>query len=99
MVYCVNCGTQNPDDAVTCSQCGKSIMQVERASRPREDEMFAMPHHHWGGVLAGLFIIVIGLILLVNEFVPMLANIFWPLVLIFVGAAIILNGLYRHSRR
>jgi hypothetical protein len=29
----------------------------------------------------------------------LLAKVFWPLVLIFVGAAIILNGLYRHSRR
>lgn len=98
MVYCVNCGAQNSDDAVTCTHCGKSIMEVERGSRRHGDEVFAT-RHHWGGVFAGLFIIIIGLLLMVNEFVPLLAKVFWPLVLIFVGAAIILNGLYRHSRR
>jgi uncharacterized membrane protein YvbJ len=98
MVYCVNCGAKNPDDAVTCMQCGRSIMHVEKERTGRQEEMFGMPHH-WGGVLVGLFIIVIGLVFLLKEFVPMLANIFWPLVLIFVGAAILLSGLYRSSRR
>jgi ribosomal protein L40E len=99
VVYCVNCGTKNPDDAVTCTQCGRSIMRVERGRTWREEEMcFGMPSH-WGGVLVGLFIIVIGLIFFFRQFVPMLTDIFWPLVLIFVGAAILLGGIYRYSRR
>ena len=54
---------------------------------------------HWGGVLLGFFIIVIGLVFLFRQFVPMLADIFWPLILIFVGIAILLGGMYRYSRR
>jgi uncharacterized membrane protein YvbJ len=99
VVYCVNCGTKNPDDAVTCTQCGKSIMRVEMGRTRREEEMcFGMPSH-WGGVLVGLFIIVIGFLFLVRQFVPLLTDIFWPLLLIFVGAAIILGGVYRFTRR
>ena len=99
MVYCVNCGAKNPDEAVTCTQCGRSIMRVERERKWREEEViFGMPHH-WGGVLVGVFIIVIGLVFLFKQFVPMLADIFWPLVLIFVGATILLSGLYRYSHQ
>jgi hypothetical protein len=74
-------------------------MGVERWRTRREEEAcFGMPSH-WGGVLVGLFIIVIGLVFLFRQFVPMLADIFWPLILIFVGIAILLGGMYRYSRR
>lgn len=59
---------------------------------------FGMPSH-WGGVLVGLFIVLIGLAFLYRRFVPGFADIFWPLVLIFVGIAVLLGGLYRYSRR
>ena len=99
MVYCVNCGTKNPDDAITCVQCGKPITGVERERRRREEEMcFGMPSH-WGSLLVGLFIIVLGLVFLFRQFIPKLADIFWPLILVFVGLAILLGGLYRSSRR
>jgi hypothetical protein len=74
-------------------------MRVDRGRTWREEEAcFGMPSH-WGGVLVGLFIIVIGLVFLFRQFVPMLADIFWPLILIFVGIAILLGGMYRYSRR
>jgi uncharacterized membrane protein YvbJ len=99
MVYCVNCGANNPEGAETGTQCGKSIMQVER--RPttwKSDEgNFARPFH-WGGILIGLFVIMIGAAFLFRQFVPTLVDIFWPLVLIFVGIAIILSGVSRYSR-
>jgi hypothetical protein len=52
---------------------------------------------HWGGIFVGLFLIVIGAIFLFQQFVPFIAEVFWPLVLIFVGAAIILSGVRRRS--
>jgi len=74
-------------------------MRVDRGRTWREEEAcFGMPSH-WGGVLLGFFIIVIGLVFLFRQFVPMLADIFWPLILIFVGIAILLGGMYRYSRR
>ena len=59
---------------------------------------FGMPSH-WGGVLVGLFIIVIGIAFLMRQFIPMLTDIFWPALLIFIGLAILLGGIYRSSRR
>lgn len=42
MVYCTKCGTQNPDDAQTCSQCGAPLQIADQArQRGRgEDECF-----------------------------------------------------------
>jgi hypothetical protein len=74
-------------------------MRVESGRTRHEEEMcFGMPSH-WGGILVGLFVIVIGLVFLTRQFIPMLADIFWPLTLIFVGTAILLGGIYRYSRR
>jgi hypothetical protein len=52
---------------------------------------------HWGGILAGSFLIIIGALFLFQQFVPFITEIFWPLVLIFVGAAIIFSGIRRRS--
>ena len=97
MVYCVRCGAKNPDDAAICAQCGKPLVGVERVRTRREEEArFGMPSH-WGGVLAGLFIIMIGLAMLFRGLLGI--QDIWPLVVIFVGIAILLGGLYRYSRR
>jgi len=97
LVYCVRCGTKNPDDAAVCAQCGKPLMGVERARTRREEEMcFGLPHH-WGSVLVGVFIIILGLSILFRSWIGV--QDFWPLVLIFVGVAILLGGFYRYSRR
>jgi ribosomal protein L40E len=97
LVYCVRCGAKNPDDAAVCAQCGKPLMGVERRRTRHEQEMcFGMPHH-WGSVLVGLFIIVLGLAILFHSWLAI--QDFWPIVLIFVGIAVLLGGLYRYSRR
>ena len=97
MVYCVKCGAKNPDDAAICSQCGKPVMGVERGRTRREDEMcFGLPHH-WGGILVGLFIIILGTAMLFRTYLRI--EDFWPLILIFVGIAVLLGGLYRYTRR
>ena len=98
MVYCVNCGAKNPDDAAMCAQCGKSIMRVDRGRTKREGEMcFGMPSH-WGGIIVGIFIVIVGVLLFYQQFVHVSFDI-WPLVLVFIGIAVILGGLYRYSRR
>ena len=71
-------------------------MHVEGETRGREEMVYGT-RPHWGGIFAGLLIIMIGLIVLFKQFVPILADVFWPLVLIFVGASILLSGLYRYS--
>jgi len=39
MVYCTKCGTQNPDDAKVCTQCGAPLYAVgETGRRSVEDE-------------------------------------------------------------
>jgi ribosomal protein L40E len=97
LVYCVRCGAKNPDDAAVCAQCGKPLMGVERGRTRHEAEMcFGMPSH-WGSVLVGLFIIMIGLSILFRSWLGL--QDVWPLVLIFVGIAILLGGFYRYSRR
>ena len=38
MVYCTKCGTKNPDDAKTCSQCGAPLYSLgEREQRRRKE--------------------------------------------------------------
>lgn len=98
MVYCVNCGAKNPDDAAVCAQCGKSIMGVERGRTKQERGMcFGMPSG-WGGVLVGAFIIIIGVLLVYQQFAHISYDI-GPLALVFIGIAVLLGGLYRYSRR
>jgi hypothetical protein len=97
LVYCVRCGAKNPDDATICTQCGKPLMGVERGRmRHGEEGCFGMPHH-WGSILVGLFIIALGLSILFQNWVAF--QYFWPLVIIFVGIAVLLGGFYRYSRR
>lgn len=97
LVYCVKCGAKNPDDAAICAQCGKPVMEVERGRTRREDEMcFGLPRH-WGGILVGLFIIILGMAMLFRTYLRI--EDFWPLILIFVGLAVLLGGLYRYTRR
>jgi len=74
-------------------------MGVERGRTRREEEMcFGMPSH-WGGILVGIFIIILGLALLYRQFVPSIGDIFWALILVFVGIAVLVGGFYRYSRR
>jgi len=38
MVYCVKCGTKNPDDAKVCSQCGASLFVTGGGEERRRTE-------------------------------------------------------------
>jgi len=99
LVYCVKCGAKNPDDAAVCAQCGKPLAGVERGRTKEEKEAcFGMPSH-WGGILLGIFIVISGLFLFYQQFAHVSWDVFGPLVLVFIGIAIVLGGLYRYSRR
>jgi len=72
-------------------------MGVERGRTRHEAEMcFGLPSL-WGSVLVGLFIVALGLSILFQSWLGL--KDFWPLVLIFLGIAILLGGFYRYSHR
>ncbi len=105
MVYCSKCGTQNPDSAKICSNCGAPLYEVgkqypgsEREHyRRMENECFGLPN---GGMIVGLIIgviiIVVGLGLLFNF---NFWTFFWPLIVIVFGILILVGALFGRRRR
>ena len=97
MVYCTKCGTQNPDDAVNCSNCGAPLRATPtpnreyRRTRYEDDMCFGGRSHIWG-IIIGIFIILVGVASLLG------GNIWdklWPAFIILVGAVIVVNALMR----
>jgi hypothetical protein len=109
VVYCSKCGTQNPDDARVCSNCGAPLYSVgqqypgsEREHYRRvEGECFGLPN---GGLIAGIvfgaIIIIVGLGLFLESsgFIVNFWNIFWPIIIVIIGILILLGALYRQRR-
>ncbi|MFX1535866.1 MAG: zinc-ribbon domain-containing protein [Promethearchaeota archaeon] len=111
MVYCEKCGTQNPDDAQFCNQCGASLRPAvvhktrdtgcfgteERA----EEECFGLPY---GGVIVGLLvgaiIIIFGLSLIFDwDWSFLWNNYIFAGIVIIVGVLIIIGAIFSLSRR
>ena len=95
MVYCTKCGTQNPDDAVNCSNCGAPLRETPnreyRRYRYEEDMCFGGGGHIWG-IIIGIFIILVGVASLLG------GNIWdkiWPAFIILVGLVIVANAFMR----
>ena len=111
MVYCSKCGTQNPDDAKVCSNCGAplySVGQRYRGSerehyRRMEGECFGLPN---GGMIAalvfGTIIILVGLGLFLQSTGYIVNfdfwNFFWPLIIIIFGILILAGAIYGRRR-
>jgi hypothetical protein len=109
MVYCSKCGTQNPDDAKVCSNCGAPLYTVgqrypgsEREHYRRvQGECFGLPN---GGMIAGLIfgiIIIIaglGLFLQTTGYIGNFWNILWPIIIVIFGILILLGALYGRRR-
>lgn len=105
MVYCTKCGTKNPDDATTCSNCGATLnpTREERRGyyRRYEDECFGIPH---GGAIVGmaigLIIVLAGLIIILQQenLIPAGVSL-WPFVLIIFGGLILIGAVFRARRR
>ena len=107
MVYCTKCGTQNPDTATNCSNCGETLYTGE--ARPYNAPQYEHRHYHdyeyrhrrhggegFGLLIAGLFIIIIGLAAITGF--DLFWVYFWPLVIILIGVWIIFLGLRRNRR-
>jgi len=104
MVYCANCGTKNPDEAVVCAKCGAKLYVVgetRRYRRREEEECFGIPH---GGAVVGLaigaIIVLWGLIWLLQRTGAIAEDIeVWPFAIIVFGILIIVGALYGLGRR
>jgi hypothetical protein len=110
VVYCSKCGTQNPDDAKICSNCGAPLYTVgqryqgsEREHYKRvERECFGLPN---GGMIAGIIfgiIVVIaglGLFLQQSGIIGDFWNILWPIIIVIFGILILLGAIYGQRRR
>jgi hypothetical protein len=106
MVYCTRCGTLNPGTSTICSNCGAPLVSDQNQNRPyprhewrnRYDEGYYYRGHGSGiGLLiAGLFIIIIGIVVLTGF--TMFWTYFWPIVLVLIGVWILLIGLRRNRR-
>ena len=109
MVYCSKCGTQNPDTATVCSNCGAPLYTVgqqypgsEREHYKRmEGECFGLPN---GGMIVaiifGALIILVGfgLFLQASGYNFSIWSFIWPFILIVFGILILAGALYRRQR-
>ena len=108
MVYCSKCGTQNPENTATCSNCGAPIYTVgqkyagsERDHyRKVEGECFGLPN---GGMIAGLvfgiIIIFVGLGLFLQTTYDISLNFLWPLIIVIFGVLLLVGALYGQRRK
>jgi uncharacterized membrane protein YvbJ len=112
LVYCTKCGTQNPDDAQVCSQCGASLATPgpprryrsedecfgPRENRRREDECFGLPH---GGAIVGIIfgIIIIFIGIAIYTGLTNVWNVLGPLVIVIIGILLIAGALYGMRQR
>src|SRR4030066_2596690 len=97
MVYCSKCGTQNPDTAKTCSNCGAPLYTVgerypgsEREHYKRvESACFGLPN---GGMIVaivfGAIIILVSLSLFLQTTYDINIDV-WPFILVIVGILIV----------
>jgi uncharacterized membrane protein YvbJ len=109
MVYCSKCGTQNPDTATVCSNCGAPLYTVGQQYpgsdrehyRRVESECFGLPN---GGVIAsilvgGIIILVgLGLFLQASGYNFNLWSFIWPFFLIIIGLLILAGAIYQRQR-
>ena len=107
MVYCSKCGTQNIENATTCSNCGAPLYTVgqkyvgsEREHYRRvEGECFGLPNSGMiAGLVFGIIIILVGLGLFLQTTYGISLN-FWPLILIIFGVLMLAGALYRRRRQ
>ena len=97
-VYCSKCGTKNEDTAQNCIQCGQPLYATGVGRSKREEEMcFGLPRH-WGGLIFGVFLIIIGFVYFLQQYYKVSVELGW-VILIFIGILIVIGGLYKSSRR
>ena len=105
MVYCSRCGTQSPDNAVNCSNCGAPLYGANADNRP-----YTRHYHHYDdrygyhigntivGLIIGVIILLIGFSFLVNELYGINLP-WWPLIVIIIGIFLIARWLMWSRRK
>jgi uncharacterized membrane protein YvbJ len=110
VVYCSRCGTQNPDDAQVCSNCGAPLYKVgqqypgsDREHYHRmERECFGLPN---GGLIVGVVIGIIvillgiGLFLQTSGYIINFGSYLWAIILVVIGILILLGGVFGRRHR
>jgi divalent metal cation (Fe/Co/Zn/Cd) transporter len=103
LVYCINCGTFNADKVTNCSDCSAPLFSKENIRFSRQQRQryeYGYQSRRSGGglglLIVGLFIIIIGIIVLTDF--TLFWRYFWPIVLVLIGIWIIVIGLRRNRR-
>lgn len=103
MVYCVKCGTNNPDEAEVCTNCGARLYTTRenRHYRRMENECFGIPRGSTiVGLAIGVIILLWGAIWLLQQAEIIPANVeIWPFAIMIFGALIIIGAVYGLRRR
>jgi len=58
---------------------------------------FGLPRH-WGGIIFGIFLIILGTIYFFQQIYKISIDL-WPFILVFIGILVIAGALRRASRR
>jgi uncharacterized membrane protein YvbJ len=101
MVYCTKCGYRNPNDSKHCGQCGVTLEFIQRARgkilrKESEAECFGMQWSgtEWG-LLSGIIIILLGILWLLERYLPLSWGNIWGLLVIAFGVIILTRFLVR----
>ena len=84
---CSGCGSRNRPDARFCRTCGKELVSRVNVSPGRKADRFGGRSI---GLAAGTLCIILGVLLTLD-----LLGLMWPLLFIFVGAALVVYGRRR----
>jgi hypothetical protein len=100
MVYCTKCGAENPENSATCSKCGASMnpppYRENRNYRRGWDDDACFGRSYMGGVIIGLFILILGVSQLIGDTYAWASfDKLWPWLLIVMAIAIIANAIQR----
>ncbi len=113
MVYCPNCGKQNPDDAKYCNNCGVSLVTGRRdANKEWEDRCGneCSGRGRSGAIFWGIIVVLIGLWILfefgiqnISGLPAWIYDISWGWIFgVVIGLAVLVLGLrilFKQSRR
>lgn len=103
MVYCVKCGTQNPDDAQVCTSCGAKLYVTGESPHYRrmENECFGIPRGGtFFGLAIGLIILLSGVIWFLQQQEIISRNVeVWPFAVMIFGVLVVVGAMYGLRRR
>jgi len=103
-VYCSKCDAENPEDAYYCLKCGAQLKVEEPPIRKvyekeREEMCFSGPRGSLVGLFFGTLIILVGLVLLLQQYYPWITwGSVWPIFAIALGLIIIIGALTSKRR-